>query len=47
MIITRLGQRCIEVRILSREFYSQLCLIPRIKLINTKSDMLVFKDYRG
>ena len=39
MIITRLGRRCIEARILGGEFHGQLCLIPRIKLTTTESDM--------
>ena len=39
MIITRLGRRCIEARILGGEFHGQLRLIPRIKLTTTKSDM--------
>ena len=39
MIITRHGRRCIEAGILGGEFHSQLCLIPRIKLTTTESDM--------
>ena len=39
MIITRLGRRCIEARILGGEFHGQLRLIPRIKLTTTESDM--------
>ena len=39
MIITRLGQRCIEARILGGEFHGQLRLISRIKLTTTESDM--------
>ena len=39
MIITRLGRRCIEARILGREFRGQLRLISRIKLKTTESDM--------
>ena len=39
MIITRLGRRCIEARILGEEFHGQLRLIPRIKLTTPKSDM--------
>lgn len=40
MIITRLGQCCIEVRILDKEFPGQLYLISRIKLSITENDML-------
>ena len=39
MVITRLGRRCIEARILGGEFHGQLRLIPRIKLTTTESDM--------
>ena len=39
MIITRLGRRCIEARILGGEFHGQLRLIPRIKLTTTENDM--------
>ena len=39
MIITRLGRRCIEARILGGEFHDQLRLIPRIKLTTTENDM--------
>ena len=39
MVITRLGRRCIEARILGGEFNSQLHLIPRIKLTITKTDL--------
>lgn len=39
MVITRLRRRCIEECILDGEFNGQLCLIPRIKLTTTKSDL--------
>ena len=39
MVITRLGRRCIEARILGGEFNGQLCLIPRIKLTTTKTNL--------
>ena len=39
MIITQIGRRCFEARILVGEFHGQLCLIPRIKLTTTESDM--------
>ena len=39
MVITRLGLRCIEARILGGEFKGQLCLIQRIKLTTTESDL--------
>lgn len=39
MIITRLERRCIEARILSKEFHGQLRIIPRIKLTTTENDM--------
>ena len=39
MVITRLGRRCIEARILGGEFNGQLCLIPRIKLTTTETDL--------
>ena len=37
LIITRLGKRCIEGRILGGEFNGQLRLIPRIKLTTTEN----------
>ena len=39
MIITQLGRHCIKARILGGEFYNQLCLIWKIKLTTTKSDL--------
>ena len=39
MVITQLGRRCIEARILGGEFNGQLCLILRIKLTTTKTDL--------
>ena len=39
MVITQLGRRCIEARILGGDFNCQLCLIPRIKLTITESDL--------
>lgn len=38
LIITRLGRRCIEDRMLEGEFNGQLCLIPQIKLTITEND---------
>lgn len=39
MVITQLRWHCIEARILSKKFNGQLCLIPRIKLTITKTDL--------
>ncbi len=39
MVITRLGRRYIEARILGGEFNGQFRLIPRIKLTTTKTDL--------
>ncbi len=39
LIITRLGRRCIEGRMLGGEFNGQLRLIPRIKLTTTENDL--------
>ena len=39
LIITQLGRRCIEDRMLEGEFNSQLRLIPRIKLTTTENDL--------
>jgi len=39
IVITRLGRRCIETRILSGSFHGQLRLIPRIKLTSTDGEL--------
>lgn len=39
MVITQLGRRCIEARILGGEFNGQLCLIFRIKLTTTETNL--------
>ena len=39
LIVTRLGQRCIEVRILGGDFHGQCKLIPRILLSTTEGEL--------
>jgi ATP-dependent DNA helicase PIF1 len=39
MVVTRLGRRCIEARILGGSFDGQLRLIPRIKLTSTGGEL--------
>jgi hypothetical protein len=39
MVITRVGRRCIETRILGGTFHNQLRLIPRIKLTSKEGEL--------
>ena len=39
MVVTHIGRRCIEARILGGRFHDQLRLIPRIKLTSTEGEL--------
>lgn len=39
MVVTHIGRRCIETRILGGSFHNQLRLIPRIKLTSTEGEL--------
>ena len=40
LVVTRLRRRCLETRILTREFAGQLRVIPQIQLTLTEGELL-------